>query len=332
MPRVRRYFPLDLREQAKPGPSSSGIPPSSAVSRRTLIPAARPEPRPRTSAAIGGPGRGEQRQTGSFGTRVLERVVQAAALGSYRLLRRRAAASARPGRRCARSHTEGTSAVTPEWTARGLPRNRSARGCVRGPVTSVRSATLTPGLGVCGHLTHGCGAGGVGRTVHRPFFSLSGPGPVAPGVTGMSSAGQRPTTRGAPGELGRSVRDQVLGAEPGQVVECGGDADDGRPTQLGIGEPVAGRDLVQGIVRAPADRACARRTARQAVSVASRSSNSAAVTARGTIQPSPPGCASITRNSRWPRGRTGGKVDRRPVSRFSAIGEFANDASRTAPR
>ena len=47
-----------------------------------------------------------------------------------------------------------------------------------------------------------------------------------------------------------------------------------------------------------------------ALTAPASSSSSAATTAAGTIHPSP-ACASITRYSRWPRGRTGGnRVDR----------------------
>ncbi|CAM5640986.1 hypothetical protein SGLAM104S_09485 [Streptomyces glaucescens] len=56
----------------------------------------------------------------------------------------------------------------------------------------------------------------------------------------------------------------------------------------------------------PRERSASGFTVRYAVSAASGSSKSAVVTATGTIQPSSPGCASIIRSSRWPRGLTGG--------------------------
>src|SRR5262249_22904836 len=53
--------------------------------------------------------------------------------------------------------------------------------------------------------------------------------------------------------------------------------------------------------------ACCQRVSAAAMACcdAASSSSSAATTAAGTTQPSP-GCASMTRYSRWPRGRTGG--------------------------
>lgn len=109
-------------------------------------------------------------------------------------------------------------------------------------------------------------------------------------------------------ERADGVHDPGGGAQPGQGLQRRGEADEGGLVQFRVGQSVAGRVDPQRIVRRgqPWVRSASGFTARYAVSAASGSSKSAVVTASGTIQPSSPGCASIMRSSRWPRGLTGG--------------------------
>ncbi len=90
------------------------------------------------------------------------------------------------------------------------------------------------------------------------------------------------------------------GPEPGQGVQRRSETDGRRLPQFGVGQPVTGGVPHSGFCGAarPRVRSASGFTARYAVSAASASSNSAAVTASGTVQPSSPGCASIIRSSR----------------------------------
>lgn len=102
------------------------------------------------------------------------------------------------------------------------------------------------------------------------------------------------------GEVGDGRPYGVVGAEPGQGLGGGGEADGGGLAQLRIGEALTGRRRPQRIARGRAPVRPLREglTVRYAVSAASGSSNRAVVTASGTIQPSSPGWASIIRSSR----------------------------------
>ena len=103
---------------------------------------------------------------------------------------------------------------------------------------------------------------------------------------------------------------------PGQRVQRGVEAAAAAARSSGSARPDAGGARHSGL--RGAGRATARLGERfdrpgSRLGRPAGSSKSAVVTASGTIQPSSPGCASIMRSSRWPRGRTGGKRVRQVV-------------------